>query len=97
MKACVVEAVERACARSATITTRKMKRGVDALAVIACTAPSLGVLGMLDETRYFLRSLRVCGYGDCAGGPAELFVLPALGLLIASVAMFFSWNSVGSS
>ncbi len=27
--------------------------------------------------------------GECAGGAAELFVLPALGLLVASAAMFF--------
>jgi biopolymer transport protein ExbB/TolQ len=46
---------------------------------------------MLDWTRNFLYEVasRGCEYGDCAGGPAEIFVLPAAGLLIASVALFF--------
>jgi len=87
MQALVLGAVERACIRSANITTRKMKRRVNSLAVIACTAPSIGSLVMLDGTRIFIKDMGGCGYGDCAGGPSELFVLPAIGLLVASVAM----------
>ena len=83
----VLDAVERACIRSANITFRRMKRGVDSLAVIACTAPAVGALAMLDGTRHFLVNVIGCGYGDCAGGPSELFVLPAISLLIASIAM----------
>ena len=44
---------------------------------------------MLDDARRFVKFFGGCGYGDCAGGPSELFVLPAVGLLVASFAMFF--------
>lgn len=94
MQVLVLSAVERACVRSAHITTNQMKRGVNSLAVIACAAPTIGVLAMLNETRQFFEGFARCGdcgcgYGDCAGGPSELFVLPAAGLLVASVAMLF--------
>jgi len=92
MQALVLGAVERAWVRSANITTLKMKREVNSLAVIACTAPSIGASGMLDGTRHMmvriaLGPLGPCG--ECSAGPSELFVLPAVGLLVASVAMLF--------
>ena len=80
--------VKWACERSARVVNRKMRRGVDSLAVISATAPLVGILGMLSGTPHALNGL-VHPCGECSGGPAELFVLPALGLLIASAAMLF--------
>jgi biopolymer transport protein ExbB/TolQ len=82
-----LDQVERACVRAANVTIRDMKRRVDSVAAIARVAPYLGLLAMFTETRDYLKSLPGCGYGDCAGGPAEVFVLPAAGLLVASIAM----------
>ena len=82
----VLEAVERACQQSAATTNLEMKRGVGTLAAIASTAPFIGILGMLGGTPQVLKDiLHPCG--ECAGGPAELFVFPAIGLVVASAAM----------
>ncbi len=43
---------------------------------------------MLGWTPQMLKGILLCR-GECAGGPAELFVLPAFGLLVASAAMLF--------
>jgi biopolymer transport protein ExbB/TolQ len=79
-----LNAVRRACDRSAKVTNRKMMRGVTSLAVIAFAAPFVGILGMLSEIP---RALNPCG--ECAGGLVETFVLPAIGLMLASAAMLF--------
>jgi biopolymer transport protein ExbB/TolQ len=87
-----LRAVKRACDRSAKVTNHKMKRGVDSLAVIASTAPLVGILGMLSGIPAGLKQVavfRLWPCGDCAGGPAEVFVLPAIGLLVGSAAMLF--------
>jgi biopolymer transport protein ExbB/TolQ len=83
-----LNAVKRACDRSSKIANRKMKRGVNSLAVIASTAPFVGILGMLSGTPQVLNGI-VHPCGECAGGAAELFVLPAMSLLVASAAMMF--------
>ena len=83
-----LNAVKRACNRSAKAANRKMKRGVDSLAVIALTAPFVGICGMLSGTPQVLNGLaHPCG--ECAVGVSELFVLPAIGLVVASAAMLF--------
>lgn len=82
----ILKAVSWACDHSAKEVNREMKRGIASLAIIAYTAPVLGILGMLTDTPGVLRALTYRGYGDAAGGPSELLVLPAAGLLIASVA-----------
>ena len=87
--ATILPTVRRACDRSANDVNREMKRGIGSLAVIAYTAPFLGVLGMLSDTPGVLKALTYRGYGDVAGGPSELLVLPAAGLLLASVATLF--------
>lgn len=70
------------------MTNREMQRGVNSLASIAATAPLLGILGMLSDMPRVLNLLAYPQtYGDVAGGPAELFVLPAIGLFVASVLM----------
>ena len=83
-----LNAVKRACQRYAAITNLGMKREVDSLAVIASTAPFVGILGMLSGTPQVLNGI-VHPCGECAGGAAELFVLPAMGLVVASAAMLF--------
>jgi biopolymer transport protein ExbB/TolQ len=89
MQSSVRDAIERACVRSTNATNRKLKRGVDSLALIAITAPAIGSLAMLDGTRHFVEEVGLGGCGDCAGGPSELFVLPAISLLIAAAATLF--------
>ena len=65
-----------------------MARGIHSLTVIASTAPFLGILGMLVQTPQTLYVLTLPPmYGDYTDGTSELFVLPALGLIVASVAM----------
>ena len=87
--ATILTMVGLACDCSANVVNRKMKRGIRSLAVIACTAPFLGILGMLSATPSVLKALTYRGYGDIAAAPSELFVLPAAGLLLASVATVF--------
>ena len=83
-----LNAVKRACDRSAKLANRKMNRGVDSLAVVASTAPLVGILGMLSAAPQVLNGLTFpCQ--ECGGGVAELFVLPAFGLMVASAAMLF--------
>jgi biopolymer transport protein ExbB/TolQ len=83
-----LNAVERARNRSAKAANGKMMRGVGSLAVIASTAPFVGILGMLSGIPQVLNGLaHPCG--ECAVGVAELFVLPAIGLLVASASMLF--------
>jgi biopolymer transport protein ExbB/TolQ len=83
-----LNAVKRACDRSAMVTNHKMTRGVGSLGVIASTAAFVGILGMHSETPYALNGL-VHPCGECAGGLSEIFVLPAFGLMLASAAMLF--------
>src|SRR5438874_4936103 len=65
-----------------------MTRGVRSLAVIASTAPLVGLLGMMSGTPQVLNVLaNRCG--ECSVGVSELFVFPAIGLLVASAAMLF--------
>jgi biopolymer transport protein ExbB/TolQ len=87
-----LNAVKRACDRSAKVTNHNMKRGVHSLAVIASTAPLVGILGMLSGIPAGLKQVavfRLWPCGESAGGPAEVFVLPAIGLLVGSAAMLF--------
>jgi biopolymer transport protein ExbB/TolQ len=85
-----LSAVKRACQRSAAITNLEMKRGVDSLLMIARTAPALGAFAMVVGILQVLKAFSIPPNAacDCAGGPGEAFVLPAAGLLVASLAMF---------
>ena len=83
-----LNAVKRACDRSARVVSLKMMRGVGSLGVIASTAPFVGILGMHSETPQVLNEL-VHPCGECAPGVAEIFVLPVMGLVLASAAMLF--------
>ncbi|MDP8990817.1 MAG: MotA/TolQ/ExbB proton channel family protein [Acidobacteriota bacterium] len=90
MQSGVLDAAERACQRSAATTNLEMKRGVDSLIMIAQAAPSLGIFALVTGIMPALKSFWIPHWEcDCAGGPAEVFVLPAVGLFIASVTMFF--------
>jgi biopolymer transport protein ExbB/TolQ len=91
MQSGVLDAVERACQRSAATTNLEMKRGVGSLLMIARAAPGLGAFAMVVGILQALKALSMPPNAacDCAGGPGEAFVLPAAGLLVASLAMFF--------
>jgi biopolymer transport protein ExbB len=84
-----LNAVKRACQRTAAITNLEMKRGVGSLLVIARTAPGVGAFAMVVGILQALKALSMPPNAacDCAGGPGEAFVLPAAGLLVASLAM----------
>ena len=86
-KAKVLYAVQRASARSALVVHGEMKRGLHSLASIAVTAPLLGVLSMLEETRQELRIATLPYDADVAGGWSEVFVLFALSILVSSMAI----------
>ena len=81
-----IDCARRAADRAAAILHRELGRGTTSLRAIACIAPLLGMFGtavlQLDALRYSLG----CGYGDCAGGPAEAFVPIALSLPVAIIA-----------
>jgi biopolymer transport protein ExbB/TolQ len=87
-----LNSVKRACQRSAAVTNLEMKRGMDSLLMIAHAAPGVGafamVVGILQALKALSMPMPPSGVCDCAGGPGEAFVLPAAGLLVASLTMF---------
>ncbi len=85
----VLDAVERACARSALLVHGEMKRGLPSLANIAVTAPLVGVLGTLyGIVTSFVGVVgeRYALYYALMNRLAEALIPTALGLLVATLA-----------
>jgi len=88
----VLNAVKRACARSASVVHCEMKRGLSSLASVAATAPLIGFFGTVlgafgsfsggaTEKGSFMRVM--------AGSLSESLAPTALGLVVAVLAFCF--------
>jgi len=87
----VIEAVKRACGRSAAAFHLEAKRGLNRLATIAATAPFVGlfgtVLGMINSFRGCSGERHAC-LAATVGLLSESLVPNALGLLVAISALW---------
>src|ERR1039457_4409518 len=88
----VIEAVRRACGRSAARISGRMKRGVNSLATIASIAPWLGLLltllGIVNSFRG-INGEKSAIMAALANSLAEAIAPAALGLLVAIPALWF--------
>jgi len=91
MQAGVLGAVERACARRASVIHLEMGKGLSSLATIASTAPFFGVMGTL--IGIFVAYQGTAGswehwtiFARITEGLSEALMLTELGLLVALIA-----------
>jgi biopolymer transport protein ExbB/TolQ len=83
----VIEATDRALARTAAQTAAELSRGVASLATIATTAPFIGLFGTVIGIVHAFRDIAAAGgqtdFGMVSGGIAEALLTTALGLVVA--------------
>lgn len=83
----VLEATDRALARTAAQTAAELSRGVASLATIATTAPFIGLFGTVIGIVHAFRDIAAAGgqsdFGMVSGGIAEALLTTALGLVVA--------------
>jgi biopolymer transport protein ExbB/biopolymer transport protein TolQ len=83
----VLEATDRALARTAAQTAAELSRGVASLATIATTAPFIGLFGTVIGIVHAFRDIAAAGghtdFGMVSGGISEALLTTALGLVVA--------------
>ena len=86
-----IEASRRALERSEAIVHAELKRGVSALATIGSTAPFVGLFGTVVGIINAFKGIsqeKSTGLGAVAGGISEALVTTAVGLFVASPAVW---------
>jgi biopolymer transport protein ExbB/biopolymer transport protein TolQ len=86
-----IEASKRALERAEAIVHAELKRGVSALATIGSTGPFVGLLGTVVGIINAFRGIsteKSTGLGAVAGGISEALVTTAIGLFVATPAVW---------
>ena len=86
-----IEASKRALERAEAIVHAELKRGISGLATIGSTAPFVGLFGTVVGIVNAFKSIsteKSTGLGAVAGGISEALVTTAIGLFVASPAVW---------